>query len=288
MEKDRKKLSLRIIIRFIAAISAFLAVFCLTLPSARKKNALSAAGNAVLEAMTPVSTAISYYSADKIEALAQSPALNSDCKYIAGLLAQLNTQQGYERMYILSRLDDKKLCYLIDGSYRDNGKSGTDYFAPAAEYPTENGYKAVKQLADKLYSNKLTGGFANEIVTNQNRKNVVVSCLPIYSAGHSVAAVLCIEADPGNTAFNMIGGIDLYKVGWFFAAVVLLCMAFIVFRKKFAAWRENRRAEKTGGRENAILIEEGDITEEQDFARDDSSESDLPTADEDIPTEETK
>lgn len=70
--------------------------------------------------------------------------------------------------------------------------------------------------------------------------------------------------------------------------MVLLCMAFIVFRKKFAAWRENRRAEKTVGSENAILIEEGDITEERDFACDGSSESDLPAADGDIPTEETK
>lgn len=255
MEKDRKKLSLRIAVRFIAAISAFLAVFCLTLPSARKKNALSATGNAVLEAMAPVSTAISYYSAENIEKLAQSPALNADCKYIAGLLAQLTTQQGYERMYIISRADNKRLRYLIDGSYRDNGKAGTDYFAPAADYPAEDGYRAVKQLADKLYSNKLTEGFANEIITNSNRKEVVVCCLPIYGAGHSVSAVLCIEADPGSTSFNMIGKIDLYIVGWCSAAVTLLCFAFFIFRRKLIAWREKRRADTVSGKADAVLTE---------------------------------
>lgn len=264
MENNHKKLTFKIIFRAVAVISALLALFCFITPAARKSNSLSVTGNSALDAMTPAATVISYYSADNIAKLAEKPVLDENCKYIAGLLAQLNTQQGYEKMYILSRSADKKLSYLIDGSYRDNGKAGTDYFAPAAAYPTDNGYKAVKSVADKLYSNKITAGYANEIITNQNHKNVVVSCLPIYGGGHTTVAVLCIESDPGNTAFHMIGQINLYYVGWGALAVFALCVAFILLKKKFIAYRAQRAADKESGKADAILIDDVTVVNDSD------------------------
>lgn len=255
-EKVKKVPVARLIFRIVAILSAVAAIVCFITPSLRKGNALSTTGNSSLNTMNTAASAISYYSADNITALAQKPQLDQNCKYIAGLLAQLCSQQGYEKMYIINRGEDKKLYYLIDGSYRDNGKAGTDYYAPATAYPTDNGYKAVKSVVDKIYSGKITGGYANELVTRADHKKAVVSCLPIYGKGHTTAAILCIEADPGNTAYHMAGQINLYYAGLIALGVFALCIAFVVLRKKLAEYREHRRMMRESGKADAVLIDD--------------------------------
>lgn len=187
-------------------------------------------------------TAISYYSAQQIDALIAEPAVNADYKFLAGLLSQLNAQQNYIKSYLLYRADGKTLRSLVDGSYRDNAEAGTDYFAPGAEYPISGAYKPVKAVTDKIYNSKSTGGYTAALVTRPDFKKVAVTCLPVYGAGHLVTAVLCIETDPGDTAFHMVGALNLYYAGLAFAGAFAICLLLLTLRKKYLLRQQEKLA----------------------------------------------
>ena len=243
-EKSKKPRSFRTVVKTVAVLTALAAVVCFITPSVRKSDAVSTTGTKALDSMRLAATAISYYSGDDIQALALEPAMNSEYKNIAGLMAQLCSQQGFEDMYLLVRTPEKKLQYLVDGSYRDNGKVGTDYNAPADNFPEDNGYKSVKSVVDKIYSGKTTGDHASELVTRINAKKAVVSCLPVYAGGHAIAAVLCIESDPGDTAYHMVGAVNIYYAGLICLAVTAVSILLLMAQKKIGIYRENKRIAK--------------------------------------------
>ena len=154
-EKIKKPRSFRTTVKIIAVLTALAAVACFVTPTVRKSDAVSRTGDETLDSMRLAATAISYYSGDDVAALALEPKMDTAYKNIAGLMAQMCSQQSFEDMYIVVKTADKKLQYLIDGSYRDNGKVGTDYNAPTDSFPEDNGYKAVKSVADKIYSGNI-------------------------------------------------------------------------------------------------------------------------------------
>jgi len=243
-EKIKKPRSFKTTVKIIAVITALAAITCFIAPAARKADAVSKTGDETLDSMRLAATVISYYSGDEVAALAQQPELNTVYKDIAGLMAQLCSQQGFEDMYMVVRTADKNLQYLVDGSYRDNGKAGTDYHAPAESFPDDNGYKSVKGVVEKIYAGKTTGDHSSELVTRINAQKAVVSCLPVYGSGHAVAAVLCIEADPGDTAYHMIGAVNIYYAGLICLALAAVCILILVAQKKISAYRENKRIAK--------------------------------------------
>lgn len=243
-ENAKKHLGIKKLLVLIAVITAIAAIICFAAPTLRKSNAISTTGENVLNSMRPAALAVSYYSAQDIAALSEKPVIDASYKNIAGLLAQFSDLQSYDSVYIISRGADKNYKYIIDGRYRDNGKAGTDYFAPAADYPTDNGYKAVKSAADKIYSGKSTGDYASSLVTRADLKQLVAVCLPIYGAAHSVSAILCIEADPGNTAYHMVGSVNLYYAALILLGICAVCVILLFIGKKFGQFRDNRRAAK--------------------------------------------
>ncbi len=243
-EKTKKTRSFRTTVKIIAVLTALASIACFITPTLRKTDAVNKTGNAALDSVRLAATAISYYSGDDIAALSQQPQLDPDFKNIAGLMAQLCSQQGFENMYMVVRTTEKKLQYLIDGSYRDNGKAGTDYHAPADAYPEDNGYKGVKSVVEKIYSGKSTGDYSSELVTRMNGKKAVVSCLPIYGSGHTIASVLCVESDPGDTAYHMIGAVNIYYAGLICLALFAVCVILLIARKKIDIYRENKRIAK--------------------------------------------
>lgn len=232
------------ILRLTAVLSAVLALICFAAPSVRKSGALRTAGEATMTEMRAAVTAVSYYSAQQIGALAGGPAINADYKFLAGLLNQLNTQQNYQKSYLLYRADDKTLRCLVDGSYRDNAEAGTDYFAPDADYPVSGAYKPVKTVVDKIYSGKTTGGYTTELVTRQDFKKVSVTCLPVYGASHTVVAVLCIETDPGDTAYHMAGSVNLYYAGLAFSGVFAVCLLLLALHQKYLLHKRQKQEEQ--------------------------------------------
>jgi len=278
-ESAKKRFGFKKLLVLIAIITAVAAIACFAAPTLRKSNAISTTGESVLTAMRPAALAVSYYSAQDVTALAEKPVINASYKNIAGLLAQLAELQSYEGVYIISRGTDKNYQYVIDGRYRDNGKAGTDYYAPAAAYPTDNGYKAVKSVADKIYSGKSTGDFADSIVTRPNLKQAVAVCLPIYGAAHTVSAVLCIEADPGNTAYHMAGAVNLYYAGLILLAVSVLCVLLIMLGKKFTQFRDKRRTAKlekeAACNEPMLDVNDPIFTESADAAAENQPESEV-------------
>lgn len=227
------------ILKLTAALSALLALICFATPSVRKSDALRRTGEATMTEMRAAATVISYYSSQQIDGLIIKPAVNTDYKFLAGLLSQINTQQNYVKSYLLYRADGKALHSLVDGSYRDNAKAG-DYFVPGSEYPVNGAYKPVKAVTDKIYTGKSSGGYATELVTRADFKKVAVTCLPIYGAGHTVTAVLCIEADPGDTAYHMAGAVNLYYVGLGLAAIFAVCLLLLTLRKKYLTHKQRK------------------------------------------------
>lgn len=227
-------------LRLIAALSAALAIVCFVAPAVRKSGALHSLGEKTISEMSAAVTAISYYSAQNISELASEPAANESYKFLAGLLNQINAQQGYDNCYLLFRAHDKTLQYLVDGNYRDNALAGTDYFVPEAVYPTSGAYKAVKNIIDKIYSGKSTGGYTTELITRQDLKKVSATCLPVYGSGHAVVAVLCIETDPGNTAYHMVSSVNLYYAGLILAGMFLCCLLILTMRKKYLLHKQAR------------------------------------------------
>ncbi len=242
------------ILKLIAVLSAIMALVCFAAPTVRKSDALRRTGEATMTEMRAAATVISYYSSQQIDGLIAKPAVNADYKFLAGLLSGLNAQQNYLKSYLLYRADNKVLHSLVDGSYRDNAKAGADYFAPGAEYPTSGAYKPVKAVADKIYNGKTTGGYTTELVTRPDFKKVAVTCLPIYGAGHSVTALLCIEADPGDTTYHMVGAVNLYYVGLGLTAVFGVCLLLLMLRKKYLLYRQQKlESEAHGGSGDALF-----------------------------------
>ena len=243
-EKTKKPKSFRTTVKLIAVLTAIAAIACFVTPTVRKTDAVSRTGEDTLDSMRLAATAISYYSGDDVMALSQEPALDARFKNIAGLMAQLCSQQGFEDMYMVARTADKKLQYIVDASYRDNGKAGTDYHAPADSFAEDNGYKSVKSVVEKIYTGKTTGGYSSELVTRMNAKKAVVTCLPVYGSGHAVAAVLCIESDPGDTAYHMVGAVNIYYAGLICLALTAVCVLLLMAQKKINIYRENKRIQK--------------------------------------------
>ena len=254
-EKAKKPRSFKTTVKIIAVLTAAAAIVCFVTPTVRKTDAVSETGNRALDSMRLAATAISYYSGDNVTTLSAEPKLNAEYKSIAGLMAQLCSQQGFEDMYMVAKTADKKLQYIVDGSYRDNGKVGTDYNAPADIFPEDNGYKSVKSVVEKIYTGKTTGDYASELVTRINAKKAVVSCLPIYGSGHAIAAVLCIESDPGDTAYHMVGAVNIYYVGLICLALTAVCILMLLAQKKINVYRENKRIAKENGQAAAAAAE---------------------------------
>ena len=100
-EKIKKPLTVKKVIKIVAAITAIASLICFIAPSVRKSDVLNATGSGVLTSMRAAASVISYYSAEDIATLCEKPEQNAISKRTAGLLAQLCTQQGYEKMYIL-------------------------------------------------------------------------------------------------------------------------------------------------------------------------------------------
>lgn len=277
-ENAKKHLGIKKLLALIAVITAIAAIICFAAPALRKSNSISATGENVLSSMRPAALAVSYYSAQDIAALSEKPVIDANYKNIAGLLAQFSDLQGYESVYIISRGADKNYKYIIDGRYRDNGKSGTDYFAPAADYPTDNGYKAVKSAADKIYSGKSTGDFASSLVTRADLKQLVAVCLPIYGVAHSVSAILCIEADPGNTAYHMVGSVNLYYAALILLGICAVCVIMLFLGKKVGQFRDNRRTAKAEKEAAANASSEPMLEADDPIFADNSDSSVVPPA----------
>lgn len=238
--KEKSGHGVGMILKLTAILSAVLALICFAAPSVRKSDALRGAGEATMTQMRAAVTVISYYSAQQIDGLIAKPAINADYKSLAGLLSQLNTQQNYLKSYLLYRADGKTLRCLVDGSYRDNAGAGVDYFVPGTDYPSGGAYKPVKAVVDKVYSGKTTGGYTAELVTRPDFRKVAVTCLPVYGAGHSVAAVLCIETDPGDTSYHMVGSVNLYYAGLAFTAAFAICLLLLALRKKYLLHKQQK------------------------------------------------
>lgn len=258
--EEKKSYGFGTILKLTAVLSAVLALICLAAPSVRKGGALRTAGETTMEEMRAAVTVISYYSAQQMDTLAGDPTIDANYKFLAGLLSQLNTQQNYQKSYLLYRSEDKKLRCLVDGSYRDNAEAGADYFAPGADYPLSGAYKPVKTVVDKIYSGKTTGGYTTELVTRPDFKKVVVTCLPVYGTSHAVAAVLCIETDPGDTAYHMAGSVNLYYAGLTFLAVFAICLLLLTLRQKYLLHKKQKQDEKEL-REDAAQLEAADPIE---------------------------
>jgi len=277
-ENAKKHLGIKKLLALIAVITAIAAIICFAAPMLRKSNSISATGENVLSSMRPAALAVSYYSSQDIAALSEKPVIDANYKNIAGLLAQFSDLQGYDSVYIISRGADKNYKYIIDGRYRDNGKSGTDYFAPAADYPTDNGYKAVKSAADKIYSGKSTGDFASSLVTRADLKQLVAVCLPIYGVAHSVSAILCIEANPGNTAYHMVGSVNLYYAALILLGICAVCVILLFVGKKVGQFRDNRRAAKAEKEAAASASSEPMLEADDPIFTDNSDSSVVPPA----------
>ena len=239
------------ILKLTAVLSALLALICFATPSVRKSDALRRTGEATMTEMRAAATVISYYSSQQIDGLIARPAVNADYKFLAGLLSRLNTQQNYVKSYLLYRADGKTLHSLVDGGYRDNAKAD-DYFAPGSEYPVNGAYKPVKAVTDKIYTGKSSGGYATELVTRADFKKVAVTCLPIYGTGHAVTAVLCIEADPGDTAYHMAGAVNLFYVGLGLTAVFAACLLLLTLRKKYLTHKQKKLEAEAHRAEEAV------------------------------------
>ncbi|HWP52250.1 MAG TPA: hypothetical protein VN626_11205 [Clostridia bacterium] len=253
-EKGKSGYGFGAILRLTAAISAILAVICFAAPALRKNGALRSAGEATMAEMRATATVISYYSAQQIDELASEPAVNADYKFLAGLLSQLNTQQNYQKSYLLYRTGEKTVHCLVDGSYRDNAEAGADYFAPGADYPVSGAYKPVKAVVDKIYSGKTTGGYTTELVTRQDLKKVAVTCLPLYGTSHAVSAVLCIETDPGDTAYHMAGAVNLYYAGLAFTGLFAICLLLLTLRKKYLVNKQYKLEEQERREQEAAQL----------------------------------
>ena len=81
-------------------------------------------------------------------------------------------------------------------------------------------------------------------MTRPDLKKVSITCLPIYGTSHTVAAVLCIETDPGNTAYHIAGPVNLYYTGIALSVVFSACILLMVLRKKYRIYREGKQAQK--------------------------------------------
>ena len=243
------------LLRTVAVVSAILALLCFVAPLARKSDALRGVGEKTLNEMRAAVTAISYYSSQDIEVLAAAPATDAVFAQLSGLLYRYNTQFDYLKSYLLVRAEDKTISYLVDGSYRGN-TAGADYFAPQTPYALNGAYKPVKGILDKIYGGKSNGGYTTELVTRPDLKKVSITCLPVYGTAHTVAAVLCIETDPGNTAYHIAGPVNLYYAGIALSVVFLACILLMMLFKKYRIYREGKLAEKQAAQEQQAQTEQ--------------------------------
>ncbi|WMJ85016.1 hypothetical protein ACS3UN_04210 [Oscillospiraceae bacterium LTW-04] len=268
------------ILKLTAVLSAILALLCFAAPSVRKSDALRTTGEATMNEMRAAVTVVSYYSAQQIGALAEEPTINANYKFLAGLLSQLNTQQNYQKSYLLYRAEGKTLRCLVDGSYRDNAEAGTDYFAPGMDYPISGAYKPVKTVVDKIYSGKITGGYTTELVTRQDFKKVAVTCLPVYGTSHAVVAVLCVETDPGDTAYHMAGSVNLYYAGLAFVAVFAICFLLLTLRRKYLLHKKQKQEEQERLEQETSQLDAANLSMEEDVPADSATQQ--PAESEDV------
>ncbi len=247
---DTKTKKIGAMLRLIAMIAALIMISSLSLPLFRKNSALSAVGERTLAEMTPFSTAVAYYSGREIARVAQKPrADDSGYQTVAALLSQVTIQQGYERLYLLYRDQNKAPHYLENGN----------------EFPVSV-YKPVKSMIDKIYTGKSVGAYANDLILREDGRKVAVSCLPIYGSGRTVLAVLVAESDPGNTGYHLVGPVNLYYVGGVAGAVFLLCVLLLYVGRRYQRAKAEREVRRSAGEQaDAEKICEEPILPEDDF-----------------------
>lgn len=246
---DVKSKKIGAMLRLIAFIAAVVMVAGFSLPMFRKSSALGAVGRRAVAEMTPFSAAVAYYSGGEIARLSQKPK-EDDASYrsIAGLLSQINIQQGYEQLYLVYRDQNKSLRYLESGG----------------EFPL-SAYKPLKGMIDRIYTGKSIGEYATDLVVREDGKSVAISCLPIYGGGRTVLAVLVAEADPGNIGYHLVGPVNLYYLGGGAAAVLALCLLLLYLGRKLRLSRQQRDADAAKAREAAAVPSEETILPEDDF-----------------------
>lgn len=242
------------------ALARVLAVFCLLLavlafvtPMLRKSKSLELAGGETLSALSPLSTALSYYAGGPIDILARAPKIDKEYTKIAGLLAQVRATEGYDRLYLLEQADRRSYTYLVDAGYRDNAAPEVDFFAPATPYPLDV-YRPAKGILDRIYTGKSTGEYTGDLVTRKDLKAVVVAYQPIYGSNRKVLAVLAAEVDPGNIEYHIVGGVNLYYFGGSCLLIVLVLWLLSQGKKglqHFAAAHTEKKAARAAERETA-------------------------------------
>ena len=222
----------------LACVMFLIALLSFGYPMMKKNSVIRDIGESSIGEMRSFALAVSHYANEDLERLRTNPTASAGYRDLCNLLEEAKRSFGYQDLYIITRESAGRYVYLAEA-----GQASTA--APGTQYPLDV-YQAGKKTLETICTGKATYGYAKGFATTNDRQTVVVSYLPLYGNGNSVAALLGIDSGAGDTAYHMIGPVDLYVVGTAALLLMALAVALLLIQNRM---REQKRLEEDAGAE---------------------------------------
>lgn len=228
-EKTKKSMSdrMRRGAGLLAVLMFLVALLSFGYPMFKKNSVIKDTGEAAAGEMRSFALALSHYAHQDLERLRTSPATDEKYRDLCGLLDEARLSFGYQNLYIITRESANRYVYLAGGQ------------KPGEEYPL-NIYQASRKTLEAIYAGKVSFGYANGFATTQDLEEVVSAYLPVYGSGNSVIALLGIDSNAGNTAYHLVGPVDLHLVGLSALILMALAVGLVLILEKLREQKESK------------------------------------------------
>ena len=222
----------------LACVMFLIALLSFGYPMMKKNSVIRDIGESSIGEMRSFALAVSHYADEDLEQLRTNPAADAGYRDLCSLLEEAKRSFGYHDLYIIARESAGRYVYLARAGQASAA-------APGTEYPLDV-YKAGKKTLESICTGKAAYGYAKGFATTKEQQTVVASYLPLYGNGYSVAALLGIDSGPVDTAYHMIGPVDLYVVGTAALLLMALAVALLLIQNRM---QEQKRLEEYAGAE---------------------------------------
>lgn len=227
------------------ALSLLVLLFSLVYPAMKRADRIDRTGTSAIAATSSLSTAVTYFAGEELDALKQNPTVNSEYRELCGLLTRVKDTYGYERVYVVYKGVGNKYAYLLDAGYRDNATAGVDYALPGSEFSGAVQSK-TRSILEKILSGKQTSAYDKDIVTTDGQSQVIVSFVPLQNGSGQTIAALVVESSAGDTQFNKLGVMDFNILALVSGGIFLLLLLLTVSMRN---WRKSRDLKRTAREE---------------------------------------
>lgn len=219
----------------LAVVAGITVVFSLFIPTSRRSNAVQGLGQNTIDRLQALPTVLEYYDNQPLAEITTSPAADAYYKKLCGLLATIQQESYYDRLYLLYQGIGERINYLADSAYQEDALPMVDYNPIGSQYNQSRYTNYCKSRLEDIFAGKLSDTYIPIILQG----NVIVSYLPITGADGTVIAVLGADSKLTNTNFSHFAGPVEFDT-----VTTASAMVFLISLLVFIAAAANRETEE--------------------------------------------